>query len=190
MEINNGNGLRPADFKAIFEKFYNDNYPAYFSYVQWYIKDKTRAKEVLDRAMAKLWENIPRLGVAIINYHYGLKTVHNCCMDYFKTVNKFEISHSDPGIMTSAYEDIMVQKEAFAQLHVFLERLEPSLKETIQLLFLEEMDHQEVAAKMGVALPTVYARKNRALKILRQWYKNLLRLWVYITLLTLAFYKN
>jgi RNA polymerase sigma factor (sigma-70 family) len=170
----NMDGWDPGEFKIVYEKFYNDYYLEYYDYVFRFLKDPEAAKDVLSTVFARLWTDIPRLGLHKLNYAYVQIVVYNKCMDYFKQKKKVKIFKAFQTSLAKPFEDMIVQKEVYAQLYDFLESLDTSLKQTIQLLFIEGMTHDEVAIQMGVALPTVYARRKRALKILKELYKKIL----------------
>ena len=74
--------------------------------------------------------------------------------------------------LQSSYEDLLVAlqvKEAQRErLHRALERLTPRQKEYLRLKYFEGLSYEQIAARTGQALKTIYNTTYEAIKILRQ----------------------
>jgi len=192
MDIITSDGGFSDDFRDAFEKFYNDNYPPLYKHAKHILDDEVAAKNVVGGVFADLLSKLRErtLDMRKIEITYVKACVRNACFDYYNKKKREQSSQTDIAKMTRLEVDFTIEKEISDELHYMLRKLDPTLRMTMELLYLQEMDHASVAAVMNVALPTVYARKKRALKILKELYRKILSIWCFVSLLFPMVYKN
>jgi RNA polymerase sigma factor (sigma-70 family) len=192
MNIFNSDGQFSDEFRDAYEKFYNDNYPLYYNYANKILEDHAAADDVVSTVFKHLIEKFHDRSLELdkLDVRYVMVCIRNGCYDHFKNKSKEQNSQTEMAKMTQLEKDFSAEKEIVDELYHMLRKLDPTLRLTMELLYLHEVNAKTIAKIMDVSPPTVYARKDRALKILKELYRKTLSIWYFITLLFPCIYRD
>jgi RNA polymerase sigma factor (sigma-70 family) len=98
-------------------------------------------------------------------------TVKNKCLKYLDATKRHRASEKELGTLQDEKDDYvlaqMVRSEFLMEIYREIENLPPTRKTVFKLLFIDGLDSQEIARRLGMTPAAVYVNKNKALKQLR-----------------------
>lgn len=102
---------------------------------------------------------------------YVAKTAHNCAIDYLRSHSK-HFRHAD---LSAISEPVDASAAVFPMVEEWemaaaMNTLSPREREVVALLFKENLDTSEAAARLGVGADTVRSAKSHALKKLKKFF--------------------
>lgn len=174
-QIRNGN-------QKAFEKIFNEYYRRLFYYAREYVIDVEIAREFVQEAFLKLWENRATLNERT-NFEAFLFTIlRNDCLNYLKQVavkkryNKFsqqtifELQLNYEALKDKTSE-LLFFEELRKEIDNAIEELPPKCREIFMMSRYNEMKYKEIAVKLKISVKTVENQISEALKRLRQTIK-------------------
>ncbi len=158
--------------KKAFETVYYDFYDVLFHLAAGYTGEREVARELVQDAFMKLWEN--RKGINedtnLKNYLYTI-TKNNCLnhIRHKKLTDRILLPE-----LQYRQEAIEQLPDSFADVNDLMKRIEeainqlpPGLAETFRMNRFQHLTYSKIAEIQNVSVKTIEARMSRALKILR-----------------------
>ena len=161
-----------------FESLYKELQPRLYAYCRKFIDDPETAKDLVQDAFVKLWENelFPTIHTSIASYLY--KTVHNNCLLYLRDLQirqrfedyaalklkeaELDFYSPDQGVYSSIFlkdiEDIVAK---------CIEKLPPQSQRIFKMSRWDNLPYAEIAANLGISVRTVENQIYRALTLLK-----------------------
>lgn len=134
------------------------------------VNDESVAKDILNDVFAALWKNIATVKPEQINA-YLLTSVRNRSVDHLRH-QIMQDQYSDEYLHTvdEYYDDYNDEKDRIVE--EMLAQLSPPTDEILEMCYLKRMKYAEVAEKLDISTSTVKKHIVKALKILRERYKD------------------
>ncbi len=167
-------GLQNKDNKA-FAVLYDNYAPALLGIIVKIVRDEAEAENLLQDAFVKIWRNIHQYDATKGRlFTWILNIARNTAINYLRSshysVGKEIQSIDNPVSIQTAYsENIDVNYIGVAET---VEKLEPKLKQIIDLIYFMGYTQQEVSEKLDMPLGTVKTRTRMALLQLRKHFSN------------------
>lgn len=167
-------GLQNKENKA-FAVLYDNYAPALLGIIVKIVRDEDEAENLLQDAFVKIWRNIHQYDATKGRlFTWILNIARNTAINYLRSshysVGKEIQSIDNPVSIQTAYsENIDVNYIGVAET---VEKLEPKLKQIIDLIYFMGYTQQEVSEKLDMPLGTVKTRTRMALLQLRKHFSN------------------
>ena len=157
-------------YKRRFEEIYTGRYTRLYYYALHIVNDESVAKDILNDVFAALWKNIATVKPEQINA-YLLTSVRNRSVDHLRH-QIMQDQYSDEYLHTvdEYYDDYNDEKDRIVE--EMLAQLSPPTDEILEMCYLKRMKYAEVAEKLDISTSTVKKHIVKALKILRERYKD------------------
>lgn len=155
-----------------FEQIYRRNYSRLYYYALNIVCDKEAARDIVGDVMTVVWHNIATIDDKTLN-DYLLTSVRNRCVDRLRHL-KQEQRYSDNYIneATLFYSDYGDEIEKDRLVEQMLSVLKPPTDMILRMCYLDRMKYREVAQKLSISESTVKKHIMKALKTLRELYKD------------------
>lgn len=180
--------LKQADQKAfiyIYERYHRVLYTVSYRY----LREESRAKDVVQDIFTKLWEERDNIQVKTNLKSYLYSMTRNHILNIIKRENREVLSNYENEQETIADNDNLLKTIADNQLQeVLYEAIEklPKQKRLVCLLKIKEgLNNKEVAKKLNITEHTVKKHYTQSLVRLRFLLQNLLKCFLFVTLFTL-----
>lgn len=162
--------LASFTYKEIFEKIYTENYLRLYYYALHIVNDEETAKDLLNDVFTMLWKNISHLQEDSIKA-YLLTSVRNKAVDYLRH-NLLQSHYTEEYLHTAEqfYSDYSDEKDQLVE--EMLGQLSPPTDQILEMCYLKRMKYAEVAEALQISTSTVKKHIIKALKILRELYKD------------------
>ncbi|MDR1172343.1 MAG: RNA polymerase sigma-70 factor [Bacteroidales bacterium] len=168
-----------SDFKkANFESLYKELQPRLYAYSRKFIDDPETARDLVQDAFIKFWEDIDITAIHTSIAAYLRKTVHNLCLLHlrsqqihqrFENYMAFKLKEAelnffspDYGVYTSIFlkdmEDIIKK---------CVENLPPQSRRIFEMSRTKGMSYAEIADELGISVRTVENHVYRVLAIMK-----------------------
>lgn len=167
-------GLQNKENKA-FAVLYDNYAPALLGIIVKIVRHEDEAENLLQDAFVKIWRNIHQYDATKGRlFTWILNIARNTAINYLRSshysVGKEIQSIDNPVSIQTAYsENIDVNYIGVAET---VEKLEPKLKQIIDLIYFMGYTQQEVSEKLDMPLGTVKTRTRMALLQLRKHFSN------------------
>mgnify|MGYP002672522963 CR=1 FL=1 len=157
-------------YKRRFEEIYTGHYTRLYYYALHIVNDESVAKDILNDVFAALWKNIATVKPEQINA-YLLTSVRNRSVDHLRH-QIMQDQYSDEYLHTvdEYYDDYNDEKDRIVE--EMLAQLSPPTDEILEMCYLKRMKYAEVAEKLDISTSTVKKHIVKALKMLRERYKD------------------
>ena len=161
-----------------FESLYKELQPRLYAYCRKFIDDPEAAKDLVQDAFVKLWEDelFHTIHTSVASYLY--KMVHNNCLLYLRDLQirqrfedyaalklkeaELDFYSPDTGVYSSIFlkdmEDIIEKS---------IEKLPPQSQRIFKMSRWDNLSYAEIAAKLGISIRTVENQIYRALTLLK-----------------------
>jgi len=164
--------------KENFELLYKELQPKLYAYSRKFINDPETARDLVQDAFIKLWEdvNISTIHTSIAAYLY--KTVHNLCLLHlrsrkihqrFENYAAFKLKEAELNFFASEYGNYtsIFLKDMEDIIHKCIEKLPPQSRKIFELSRIKCMSYSEIAQELGISLRTVENQIYRSLAVLK-----------------------
>lgn len=157
-------------YKRRFEEIYTGHYTRLYYYALHIVNDESVAKDILNDVFAALWKNIATIRSEQINA-YLLTSVRNRSVDHLRH-QIMQDQYSAEYLHTAEvfYDEYSDEKDRIVE--EMLAQLSPPTDEILEMCYLKRMKYAEVAEKLDISTSTVKKHIVKALKILRERYKD------------------
>jgi RNA polymerase sigma-70 factor (family 1) len=165
-----------------FEKYYKENYKAFFLAAFNYLKNTATAEEIVNDVFVRLWETAENIQIESSLRSYIYRSVINRSLNHLDK-NKRDQQHQRE--LHSRLENTFeIKKMEENELKIILFKAIDHLPEQCQKVFrmsrFEELKQQEIADRLGISIKTVKNHITHALKllgkVLAEWHS--LPLWM------------
>jgi RNA polymerase sigma-70 factor (ECF subfamily) len=166
----------PSLKKKDFEKTYNRFFNFFYDVAVQFLHHEEDAKEVVQDAFIKLWENDIYLQTEKEIKNYLFILVRNRCLNLLRE-RKSKLLHVDSHdfllasinytLLNETGEDILLHQELFEIIQSSIARLTPQCREVFKMSRFEDLSNKEIAQKLEISVKAVEANMTRALKSLK-----------------------
>lgn len=161
-----------------FDYMFSTYYPSVLSVAAHMTGDMAAARDIVQEVFARFWANRRKYADLKSPKDFLFIATRNQAISYLRskrTVNK----HRDSIIYEERFRAGLVEEETYILLTEAIAQLPPRTGEVIRLS-LQGLLQEEIAAQMGIALPTVKSLKADGIRKLRQRLGHLAVLVLYI----------
>jgi RNA polymerase sigma-70 factor, ECF subfamily len=166
--------VKQGDRKA-FEFLFKEYYARLCEYSFLLNKDHEASAEIVQDFFVKLWENRAKLEITNAK-SYFFKAIHNNTIKYLHKRNKLEPLKEE---FYNGYE-LQHDFELTDKLEKSLNELPPKCKEIFILSRLDNLRHNEIAAKLGISPKTVEVQIRKANLLLKEKLKEFIPLLFFL----------
>ena len=157
-------------YKRRFEEIYTGHYTRLYYYALHIVNDESVAKDILNDVFAALWKNIATVKPEQINA-YLLTSVRNRSVDHLRhQIRQDQSSAEYLHVADRFYDEYNDEKDRIVG--EMLAQLSPPTDEILEMCYLKRMKYAEVAERLDISTSTVKKHIVKALKILRERYKD------------------
>jgi len=164
--------------KENFELLYKELQPRLYAYSRKFIQDPEAAKDLVQDAFVKLWEDerFSAIHTSIASYLY--KTVHNLCLLYLRSEQIHLRYENDAAFKLQETELNFYSSDAESYSSIFLkdiadivaaciEKLPPQSQRIFKMSRQENMPNVDIAATLNISVRTVENQLYRSLNMLK-----------------------
>ncbi len=171
-EIQLLNDLKNSKLSA-FESLFNTYYDKLFNYSIIFTKEKFVSEEIVLDIFTEFWQKKIFLNIKSNLFAYLLKSVKNRSLSYLKKV-KIDFYNEEENEIEEEYnnpEKKFLFEEEFKKVENILELIPPRSREVFVLHKFDGLKYAEIADLLGISKNTVENHIVKALRILRNYYK-------------------
>lgn len=174
-------GLKEGKDKA-FRDLYDIYYHRLFCIARQYLQDEFIAETIVSDVFFHLWESRKSLIIQISLNAYLIRSVRNYSINYLqknyveKEVSLNNMDITSPLLFLSDDYPLgrLMEQELAQKLHEEINALPEESRRVFILSRIEELKHEEIAARLGISVNTVKYHIKQALSILRERMKDYL----------------
>lgn len=162
-------GLLCRDERA-FSSLYNHYAPSLLRFIGRIVRDEAEAENLLQDTFVKIWKNIHQYDANRGRlFAWLLQIARNTAINYLRSGQYLSASQLQTfeTAMATAYDRSSLYMHDYIGVNDVVQRLEPRLKEVIDLIYFLGYTQQEVADELGVPVGAVKTRTRTALQQLR-----------------------
>lgn len=174
--------LRNGDEKA-FTTFFGEYFKQICQFAITYVNDEAVAKNIVQDAFVKLWENKANINEGSSIFSFLLTITKYDCLNYLKHLqveNKFrkrtEENQKRLELNYSALQRLEIDNIDYEKMMEIVEKtinsLPPQCQQVFRLSRFENLSNKEIADKLNISVKAVEANITRALKIFREKLKD------------------
>lgn len=165
-------GIRKGDSNS-FDLLFDNYYDKLCNYVTSIIHDNNAAEDLIQDLFANIWVSRKNLTIRISLKLYLFRSAYNASLDYLKHLkieNQYQTQTSIQ--MTPSFNDSMEFIELLESMEGSIEQLPEQCKIIFKLSRFEQLKYREIAQKLSISENTVDTQIRRALKKLREEFKD------------------
>ncbi|MFW5707749.1 MAG: RNA polymerase sigma-70 factor [Bacteroidota bacterium] len=174
--------LDETTLRELFDLYYNN----LCRFASGYLSDPDTAEEIVQQVFINLWNQREKIDPEKQIKSYLFTSVKNRCLNHIRDNRKYRSYYLDVETELEIQvdeKDIFAEAELEKRLSQALEKLPEKCREVFVLCRFEEMKYKEVADKLNISQKTVEAQMSKALKILREEFKDLWSLIIFLNLM-------
>ena len=179
--------------KENFELLYKELQPKLYAYSRKFIDDPETARDLVQDAFIKLWEDVNISTIHTSIAAYLQKTVHNLCLLYirsqkirqrFENYASFKLKEAELNFFSPEYGNYtsIFLKDMEGIIHKCIEKLPPQSRRIFEMSRMKGMSYSEIAQELGISVRTVENQIYRSLAVLKT------ELHDYLIVLLIAFF--
>ena len=168
--------LNRYTFQKVFELYYNP----LCRFASGYLQDTDDAQEIVQQVFINMWKNRETINPRGQIKSYLFTSVKNRCLNHIRDQKKFRSYYLDVEVELEIpvfEKDNLLEKDLKKQLDGALDKLPEKCRQVFMLCRFEDMKYKEVAEKLNISQKTVEAQMSKALRILREEFKDI---WILI----------
>jgi len=152
----------------VFERYYKENYKAFYLIAYQYVKDQGLAQEIVNDVFVKIWQDADKIIIEKSLKSYLYRAVINRSIN---ALNKHKKEILDLERLSRVPEEItefreMETNELKLRLYKAIEALPEQCGRVFRMSRFEGLKQQEIADKLGISIKTVKNHITHALKVL------------------------
>lgn len=174
--------IKRGDEKA-FQMVFNSYFPGLLAFAKEYVRDEEVAKNLVQEAFLKLWENRENLQDDSNLKGYLYQILRNNSLNYLKAEKvrqkyeeRLQFRYNELLLNYQALEQVDFDSISFKELNDIIlktiEQLPPQCKKVFEMSRYESMQNKEIAEQLGVSVKAVEGHMSKALKQLREQLKH------------------
>lgn len=187
--------ISSADFGNVFSKYY----PRFIEVAYRYVRDRHIAEDLVSDSFTALWEERERFGKDLNIPAYVLTSVKNKCLNYLqkrlrhleldKQLNNIQLRliNADIHSLKACSPEQLIASEMTEILEQSFSRMPDLTRKIFMGSRYENKSYMDLAKEFGISYTHVNFEMRRALKILREAFKDYLHL--FIPLLSVVFFN-
>ncbi len=155
---------------ARYEKMYFSTKDRLISFVQYHVRDRAVADDIVQECYIRLWENMDKVrdDDAILNLLR--KYAHNLIIDHIRkaareALREHQYQQQQPAVCVA--DDQLLLKEILQDYDTLVHSLPPKRQAIYRLVKEEGLSHREIATRLNISTNTIEKHMNEALYTLR-----------------------
>lgn len=181
--------------ETIFENLYKKLQPGLYAYSRKFVDNPEIARDLVQDAFIKLWENVDILTVEVSTAAYLRKTVHNLCLLYlrdrrirqrYESYTTLKLKEAELNFFSSEYGvyTSVFLKDMDDIINKCIEKLPPQSRRIFEMSRFECLPHAEIARRLNISVRTVENHIFRSLPVLKVALQDYLALVLIILILS------
>lgn len=162
-------------FEVVFKKLYKP----LCGYANKYLNEFEQAEELVQEVFVKFWEKCDTIAADSSIKSYLYRSVHNTCLNHIKHLkvrdNYRQHIIEQMSRDQSGGSDESDQPELEKRIHNAIDNLPPQCSKIFKLSRFEGLKYKEIADHLGLSIKTIEVQMGKALRILREEFKDHLR---------------
>lgn len=157
--------------KAKFEELYNKCSMKVYRYLFYLSSSNEIANDIVQETFIRVWEKRHVFNPQMATTgSYLLSVARNLYFQFLRSKKRVEKKHSDQSLQTQISEKVLhdptAKLEVNKAVRQAIESLEPDLRRTLTLIYLEGLTFRETAAFLGLSQKAIEKRVQKAFDIL------------------------
>lgn len=155
-----------------FDSLFRQHFAPLCLFAVGYGVEKMAAEDIVEEALIKAWEqkeNFTQLP-ALRSFLYTV--TRNASLNFIRDRERHRRADNEVIRMQSPAEpdfsESIIRAELYRELHEALQRLPPLYRQVLELCYLEELDYQQIADRLGRPVNTIRMQRLRAISLLRK----------------------
>jgi RNA polymerase sigma-70 factor (family 1) len=143
-------------------------------YIQRLMGSETEAQDIVADVFIKLLERREKFNSLDNIRAFLYRSARNAAINVLRANSRHRAAHEQLGYLARAAEgrsdwldNEQIRGEVLGAIYEEIETLPGKCKEIFKLIFLQGLDNEEIAARMGIEVQTVRSQKSRAIGLLR-----------------------
>jgi RNA polymerase sigma-70 factor, ECF subfamily len=174
--------LRNSDINA-FEMYFKQLYQPLCNYANSFLSDREESEEIVQATFLTVWEKRQKLTVTSSAKSYLYAMVRNACLNLIKhekIKQKYAVEASYTNQTHDGVMDTVTSLELEGRISKAIELLPEQCRLVFKLSRFEELKYQEIADQLEISVKTVENHMGKALKLMREYLKDYLPLFIWI----------
>lgn len=156
-----------------FNRLVSEHGPSLYRLAYRLLGDATEAEDILQETFRSIWDSRQRYDPKLGTRAWMTTILRRRVADFLRRGRRPWLS-GDDAVLESSTEDLNPIEQTYTdEMQEALEHLSPDLRETLLLVVVNELTHQEAADVLKVPLGTVLSRVSRARQRLREYFTTL-----------------
>jgi len=170
--------------KTLFEQLFREHFNPMCHFVMTYVSDHDAAQEIVQDVFINLWQKRETITSTLTLKSYLFTSAKNRSLNYIRDQKKFRsyVLDIEAELEETVVEDIFAEQETADKINAALEKLPAKCRQVFELSRYDELKYKEIADKLGISQKTVEIHISKALKVLREELKDLIKVIIWIIL--------
>jgi len=155
--------------QAEFNRLVGEHGPTLYRIAFRMVGDRHEAEDIVQEAFRSAWKSRRLFQAGVSDRAWLIAILRRRAADYWRRYPRPRLLNEDALLDVTSFDDDPLRNECDAALQRALDRLPVELRDTLLLVVVGELTHQEAARLLGVPLGTVLSRVSRARSRLRSY---------------------
>ena len=173
--------------KTVFETIFISYYSSLCAFAYKFLSSREQAEDVVQDFFVSLWIESRRLEIKNSLRAYLFTSIRNRCLDSYKRRDSFEKYRkyilSDNREPDLEEDEMMTESELRMAVYKALQSCSPRSREIFSMSWIDGLNNQQIADRLGLSKRTVELQISNARKTLRKVLSDFLPEWVIFLLL-------
>lgn len=170
--------LLQQDDEVAFNRIYNKYYAMVYQFAVGYLKDDDMSQDIVQQVFLQLWESKKKITLQhnLQNDLYSM--AKHCVLQTLREKNKeVEIAY-DLKYFGSSDTNVAAMEKKKDVLYEAIERLPKQKKIICMMKLADELNNEEIAARLGISVSTIKAHYNQALRFIHLYLTKKNVVWI------------
>lgn len=178
-------GINSLVFNFSSEKRFKEAFLTYYPRLCLYafriLRNQGEAEDIVQNVFISFWDNQVTVQDIEAIKPFLYRSVYNACMNHIRHqdyVDRQMEHFEEEGVESNAYLVRTIENEIMDEIFRVIDTLPTECSKIFRMSYVEGMDIQKVADRLGISVNTVKTQRMRARKLLKERLKNLFPLFM------------